>query len=898
MQTLTTSPFTNTRLKPSQIAQLATFSRKDANSIIHRTRAGQPTIELFDILPSPYKAIVDQAVASIEFDTPFIKVIEGGYGAGKTTLIQQILRRIESFRDETGRAVPVFTITLGQSLLHEARLWQLLLSDCDQNLCASLVHAMRQQKGHALSLQHLTARADVLNLSKACSVLARNTDDIDSDVVELYSAFDNYRSKNRTQAFKQVAARIINRCEHTEFSQFAGGTNTYIEGFKTFYMDLIKIMRSVGVYPFFVFDEAEVMLTQTPKAQVAMQEFVRELFDLAVEHQFGFIMASTPAYTAEHLLAHDALRGRLSPANRHATSSRSAIVSLDYDRDSTLLLCETITCVYLLSMSDDEDRAGLFDFIANNSEAMMNYLDTECRGHNRIRMVGRTCVELLDYVEEFRALPKSSMPPPVEKMPNISTKDRDHYDLGADTYVPNFDAYSGAGISSESHTDHPTDIVSNTVPEDKTDRPDHDAYRTNSFSLFSISGVNQALGFFRKNGFRFLNIERIVNYGKQYMKDGSREGVRLGQVIEDIEHHSSLANSLCVVSPSDVDKSSEFIRHCMREVLRKLKYEVEVFIDHNAEPSLRPKKDGRSIVYFDGRTQLNIKCFESFRTMTVHYMIDYIFSRACTGDALPQIGIIPFSILDSVIWDAFARLHDSGTIEDTPLCMQNRSSEIRSHEAIDLCNKDASSLLSKSIETTVSPVEITFTDKIHKYLACPELEIRQFDKDFIWTRYVYHIRSLYYKLSSNNDEFDEGIAKQFMTSLRKVVDNREVFQGLLMENNLLETMDYINFECVRLLDCVPIEFVMMFFSELSNIGTYKHKERLQRHVIRRAGYMKLLAFLDAHPQFKPNMAAMKRHIIEHPPTESEYYALAAKYKLPKCIHFAPSDDQGCSTSSL
>jgi hypothetical protein len=179
-------------------------------------------------------------------------------------------------------------------------------------------------------------------------------------------------------------------------------------------------------------------------------------------------------------------------------------------------------------------------------------------------------------------------------------------------------------------------------------------------------------------------------------------------------------------------------------------------------------------------------------------------------------------------------------------------------------------------------------------LYIPNIKAEDFSSDSICQTYYRYICNLHSELSSKSDEFDKEKASQYSSALLSLFELEPGLYNLSLEYELLELTDKINFDCIELLKYVPISVLAELFVFLRRNGTYKHRERVQRHILRRFGYGALVSMLKKIPDFKPNKTAIKRYIEEHPPSKNEYDKLAGIMKLPKCTHFAPVDAWGCS----
>jgi hypothetical protein len=718
---------TRFRLRPHEARKVHELTPQQAKSIINRTRYGQPCDEIFHILPSPFKRVIDQAYDAVVDGTPYVKLFNGVPGSGKTTLIRQIMMRVHHPAADIP-AQPVTHINIGGARVNEQTLWRKLFLGIAPGLCRALIDACVRDRPQLNEFIATTQRGDLKNLLSACyyaSMLEPELRDRHANLLD--SAWHDYRIDGRVTAFRDSVSRLIH-AEKGVVYPVASQKTTYILDYKTLYRDCIRALRHAGLCPFFVIDEAEVLLmNHSTGEREAFQEFLRELFDTVIEERCGLIVASTPKFTHD-LLMLESLRSRIAPINESAASSRSVLVTLDFDENQFGPVFGLMAELYLRMLEDPEEQDHLADFLQDNEDAIAEYVTVECQQHGMVRRVGRTCIELLDHIHEFHRIPESvllapeeSEPPQEESIDHASPGEHEKAGDAGHGEVFDIDAYSEIDVSEGYDAVAVFDKIFEALPA-RPARKDFDDEA--SAAEPKADQPTQHIPYYLAS----KAVDRLVNSKTAWINTN-----KIGAIPKGDEAAAAMSHEFSEAFVSLDRGFQQAIRHILNKDQNAPMHldartcwsafnEVKDLLTEmfNQAVVIRPTytlgPDGALectpntedvISYFMGRRFIPLRTYSDLRVAFVHYLLTRFISSVPEG-----LNVIPARLIDQALWSKLFEMQQAGLLRNTIDPMQARDGTLRAFLPADPGTPAFARTLYRETNTLMDDIQLEFTPEM------------------------------------------------------------------------------------------------------------------------------------------------------------------------------------------
>jgi hypothetical protein len=729
---------TRFQLRPHEARKVHELTARQAKSIINRTRYGQPCDEIFHILPSPFKRVIDQAYDAVVDGTPFVKFINGAWGSGKSTLIRQIMMRVHNPAADVP-VQPVTNINIGGTRINEQILWRKLFLGIAPGLCSSLIHACVRDRPQLNEFLATTQRGDLKNLLSACyyaSLLEPELRDRHASLLD--SAWHDYRIDGRVTAFRDSVSRLIH-AENGVVYPVASQKTTYILDYKTLYRDCIRALRHVGLCPFFVIDEAEVLLmNHSTGEREAFQEFLRELFDTVIEERCGLIVASTPKFTHD-LLMLESLRSRIAPINESAASSRSVLVTLDFDENQFGPVFGLMAELYLRMLEDPEEQDHLADFLQDNEDAIAEYVTVECQQHGMVRKVGRTCIELLDHIHEFHRIPESILLAPEESEP----PQEESIDQAQEASIDWAHALTHGHASPAEHGEADNTLAGEVFDSDVTsENPFHEDQAADAtfeeiepfpaqegFGDYDVSAVESKLiqpARYIPYSLASSAVDRLVNSKTAWINASKIGAIPIGD-------EADMSNEFAQAFVSLDGGFQQAIRHiikkdqngpmhlddltCKSTFQTVMSLLTEMFnqaimvnpsfkLTPNGALECTPNTDD-VVTYFSGRKLVQLRTYSDLRVAFIHYLMSRLINTVPAG-----LSVIPARVIDQALWSKLLEMQQDGLLRGPINPMQARDGTLRAFLPADPGTPAFARTLYRETNTLMDDIQLEFTPEM------------------------------------------------------------------------------------------------------------------------------------------------------------------------------------------
>lgn len=892
---------TRFRLRPHEARKVHELTAQQAKSIINRTRYGQPCDEIFHILPSPFKRVIDQAYDAVVDGTPFVKLLNGVPGSGKTTLIRQIMMRVHH-PDADIPAQPVTNINIGGVRINEQILWRKLFLGIAPGLCSSLIDACVRDRPKLNDFIAITQRGDLKNLLSACYYASLLEPELRGRHATLLdTAWHDYRIDGRVTAFRDSVSRLIH-AEKGLLYPVASQKTTYILDYKTLYRDCIRALRHVGLCPFFVIDEAEVLLMNHSMGErEAFQEFLRELFDMVIEERCGLIVASTPKFTHD-LLMLESLRSRIAPINESAASSRSVLVTLDFDDNQFGPVFGLMAELYLRMLEDPEEQDHLADFLQDNEEAIAEYVTVECQQHGMVRKVGRTCIELLDHIHEFYRIPESVLLAPegeealqeesidptqaacVDHWSNTHTHDHaSHLENGEAGDMPdgeNFaiDTHSETGATA-------VDIIHNLF-ESLIEHSEQDAFADAEQDAFGDDEASIQEDCHIPYYLATKAVERLVNGKTAWVNSNKIGAIPKGDEAalshEFTEAFVSLDGGFQRVIKQVFTQSDtapvHFDHAACKKTFKAVFRLLDAMFDHNVliQPTFDLGLDGElictaggnedAISYFSGRKFIPLKTYSNLRVAFVHYLMSHLIKFVPD-----ELRVIPARLIDQALWSKLLQMQRGGLLCGLIEPMQARNGALRAFMPADPMSPSFARTLYRESNTRLDEIQLAFTPEILKHSGPGDRMLADAS-----VRIDAHIELLAsQKIMMEGGYWGQGISDRTTRYFHMLVTFAEALMSLTepvsLEANPFKLIDF-KIEAVELHQQVPanlLVYLVLLYPRANSMSDNKCKV-LQRSLLHSERSVSalvnalevshdLVVGADEQPPFKLVYAELKRY---------------------------------------